>query len=132
MPYSLPVTLPKAGTSPVTDADAPYTPAVLSLIAQLEPSNPPTAAQIGNADQLLIGGTNSTCHNVGTSGGDSGPAGTTPVIAPLCWTDAEGVNVTSGPNVGDTTASPAIISLGSSMDRSLANAWGQVEGSEGR
>jgi beta-glucosidase len=132
VPYSLPVTLPKAGTSPVTDADAPYTPAVLSLIAQLEPSNPPTAAQIGNADQLLIGGTNSTCHNVGTSGGDSGPAGTTPVIAPLCWTDAEGVNVTSGPNVGDTTASPAIISLGSSMDRSLANAWGQVEGSEGR
>lgn len=129
VPYSLPVSLPHSVSSPKTDAAAPYTPAVLSLIAQLEPDNPPTAAEIANADKMLIGGTNGTCHNVGTNGG---PTGTTPTIAPLCWTDGLGINVTSGPNVGKTTAPTAMIALGSSMDRNLANAWGQAEGAEGR
>lgn len=129
VPYSLPVRLPAPASSPDVDAAAPYTPAVLSLIAQLEPDNPPTAAEITNADALLTGGTNGTCHNVGTNGG---PTGTTPAIDPLCWTDGEGINVTSGPNVGLTTASPTIIALGATMDRQAANAWGQVEGAEGR
>jgi hypothetical protein len=37
-------------------ADAPYTPAVLNLIAQLEPSNPPTEAELANASLLFHGG----------------------------------------------------------------------------
>src|SRR5262245_8764248 len=37
-PYSMPVTLPGSVNAPSVDASAPYTPAVLSLIAQLEPS----------------------------------------------------------------------------------------------
>src|SRR6187455_3092658 len=42
-PYSLPVALPSAAVaSPAFDAAAPYTPAVLSLVAQLEPSATPT------------------------------------------------------------------------------------------
>jgi hypothetical protein len=45
VPYDLPVTLPGLKSSPPVDASAPYTPAVLSLIAQLEGSNPPTQAQ---------------------------------------------------------------------------------------
>lgn len=42
------------------------------------------------------------------------------------------MNVTSGPNVGDSTASTTMIALGSSFDLQLANDWGQVEGAEGR
>src|SRR5437660_5348790 len=56
IPYSLPVQLPSAKSSPSVDAYAPYTPAVLSLIAQLEPSNPPTQAELANADALLHDG----------------------------------------------------------------------------
>src|SRR4029077_5480258 len=40
VPYSLPVTLPADQTAPPVDAAAPYTPAVLSLIAQLESPGP--------------------------------------------------------------------------------------------
>ena len=41
VPYSLPVTdLPGTTVSPPVAADAPYTPAVLNLIAQLEPDEP--------------------------------------------------------------------------------------------
>jgi hypothetical protein len=41
-PYDLPVALPSARSSPSVDPNAPYTPVVLSLIAQLELSDPPT------------------------------------------------------------------------------------------
>src|SRR5512138_2926202 len=53
VPYDLPVTLPSKLSSPPVDQYAPYTPAVLSLIAQLELSNPPTQAELANADLLL-------------------------------------------------------------------------------
>ncbi|MBV9683868.1 MAG: hypothetical protein JO046_18895, partial [Solirubrobacterales bacterium] len=64
VPYSLNALLPSRANSPSVNAAAPYTPAVLSLIAQLEPSNPPTQAELANADALLHDGPNSTCHNV--------------------------------------------------------------------
>src|SRR5438270_2299387 len=57
VPYSLPVTLPSTLTSPAVDPNAPYTPAVLSLIAQLEPTNPPTLAQVQNLAALVHDGT---------------------------------------------------------------------------
>ena len=67
VPYALPVQLPSTTSSPAVAADAPYTPAVLNLIAQLEPSNPPTEAELANASILFHGGTNATCNNVGRS-----------------------------------------------------------------
>ena len=129
IPYSLNAPLPSAKASPTVDAAAPYTPAVLSLIAQLEPSNPPTRAQLTNADALLHDGTNSTCHNVGPV---SAPTGTTPSIAPPCWTDAQGVLNTSGNNARGSTGPTTLMSLGATFDRSLGNAWGQLEGTESR
>ncbi len=39
-------------SSPSVAADAPYTPAVLNLIAQLEPGDPPTEAQLANASTV--------------------------------------------------------------------------------
>jgi len=42
VPYALPVQLPATTTSPAVASNAPYTPAVLNLIAQLEPDTPPT------------------------------------------------------------------------------------------
>jgi len=123
------VQLPSTKNSPSFDAYAPYTPAVLNLIAQLEPSNPPTQAQLANADAILHDGANSSCHNVGPVGT---PAGTTPSIMALCWTDAQGVNVTSGPNVRNTTAPMTLLGLGATFDRTVGNVWGQTEGSESR
>jgi hypothetical protein len=103
-PYTLPVTLPGLESSPAVDAAAPYTPVVLSLIAQLEGSNP-TQAQLANADLLLhetqantasgwkarptpFNPNNVSCHNVGPV---LAPATTTPSISDICWTDAQGV-----------------------------------------
>jgi hypothetical protein len=129
VPYALPVRLPASKSSPDFASDAPYTPVVLSLIAQLEPSNPPTQAELANADQLLHAGSNPTCHNVGPV---AAPTGTTPSIMPMCWTDAEGVNVTSGPNAGQTTGPTSLLGLGASFDRQLANVWAQTEGTESR
>lgn len=130
VPYALPVTaLPGATKSPSVVADAPYTPAVLNLIAQLEPGTRPTEAELTNADALFHGGTNSTCNNVGPV---AAPTGTSPSITPMCWTDAQGVNVTSGPNVAMTTGPMDLMGLGATFDRSLANVWGQTEGKEGR
>ena len=71
VPYALPVTLPATTTSPPVDAAAPYTPAVLSLIAQLE-APPLTLAKIQNASTLLHDGANATCHAVGPVGGPVG------------------------------------------------------------
>jgi beta-glucosidase len=51
---------------------------------------------------------------------------------PLCFSDGLGINVVSGPNVGNTTGLPSMLMLASSFDRDLANAMGQVEGREGR
>ncbi len=134
MPYSVPVRTPSPETSPAVSSAAPYTPAVMNLIAQLEPDNPPTASEVDNADQMLIGASDPTvsdppCHNVGDN---LAPLATTPAISPLCWSDGVGINVLKGPNEGMTTASPALIALGASFDTQLANAWGQVEGTEGR
>ena len=67
-PYDLPVTLPSPETSPPVDAAAPYTPTVLSILAQLE-SSPMTLARIQNVDTLLHDGANTNCHNVGPVGG---------------------------------------------------------------
>ena len=129
VPYSLPVQLPSTKSSPAVTADAPYTPVVQSLISQLEPSDPPTEAELANASLLFHGGTNTTCNNVGPT---AAPTGTNPSIAPMCWTDAQGINTFSGPNAEATTGPTTLMNLASSFDRSLGNAWGQTEGTEGR
>jgi beta-glucosidase len=129
VPYALNAPLPSTAGSPSVDAAAPYTPAVLSLIAQLEPSNPPTQAQLANASALLHDGPNSTCHNVGPV---SAPTGTTPSITPICWTDAQGVLNTSGNNARGSTAPTTLMALGATFDRQLGNAWGQAFGTEAR
>jgi beta-glucosidase len=129
VPYALPVKLPATSSSPPVAADAPYTPLVLNLIAQLEPSNPPTEAELANASILFHGGTNTTCNNVGPT---AAPTGTNPSIMPPCWTDAQGVNTFSGPNAEMTTGPTTLMNLASSFDRSLANVWGQTEGTEAR
>lgn len=129
VPYSLPVHLPSVKNSPTVTADAPYTPVVRSLIAQLEPTNPPTEAELANASLLFHGGTNTTCNNVGPT---AAPTGTNPSIAPMCWTDAQGINTFSGPNAEMTTGPTTLMNLASSFDRTLGNVWGQTEGTEGR
>jgi beta-glucosidase len=129
VPYSLPVQLPSAKSSPAVTANAPYTRVVRSLIAQLEPSNPPTEAELANASKLFHGGTNATCNNVGPT---DAPTGTNPSIAPMCWTDAQGINTFSGPNAEQTTGPTTLMNLASSFDRTLGNVWGQTEGLEGR
>ena len=129
VPYALDAPLPSTASSPSVDAAAPYTPAVLSLIAQIEPSNPPTQAQLANASALLHDGPNSTCHNVGPV---SAPTGTTPSIAPICWTDAQGVLNTSGRTARGSTGPMTLMGLGATFDRQLGNAWGQTEGTEAR
>lgn len=129
VPYALPVHLPASKPSPAVAADAPYTPAVLNLIAQLEPSNPPTEAELANASILFHGGTNATCHNVGPT---AAPTGTTPSIMAMCWTDAQGVNTFSGPNAEMTTGPTTLMNLASSFDTALGNVWGQTEGTESR
>ena len=129
VPYALPVRLGAPDkTSPPTDKDAPYTAVVQSLINQLLPGSTPTLAQIQNAAQLLRSGSNPTCHNTGTV---TAPTGVTPVIAPLCWTDAQGINE-NGPQTNGTSAPQEILGLASSWDTHYANLWGQVEGTEGR
>ena len=145
-PYTLPVSLPSAVSAPSFDAAAPYTPAVLSLIAQLEPSNPPTQAELANADRLLhdtpantangwvarptiFNPNNVSCHNVGPV---LASTGTTPSIQDICWTDAQGVLNTSGPNARGSTAPMTLMGLAASFDRSLGNVWGQAEGAESR
>jgi len=131
VPYRLPVTLPPERAVLPQLPGAPYTPLVRSLIAQLEPSNPPTLAQLQAASALLSteNGANPTCHNLANV---VSPVLTTPRIMPLCFSDGLGLNVLTGPNVQQTTAPPTLISLGSSFDLRLANAWGQAEGREGR
>jgi beta-glucosidase len=128
-PYSFPITLPAAKQSPAVDANAPYTPVVLDLIHQLEPSDPPTRDQLANASRLLHDGPNGSCHNVGPV---SAPTGTNPSIAPICWTDAQGVLNTSGPNARGSTGPTTLMALGSTFDRALGNVWGQTEGTESR
>src|ERR1044072_4213338 len=113
-PYQLPVSLPAAKQSPAVDANAPYTPVVLDLIHQLEPSSPPTRDQLANASKLLHDGPNGSCHNVGPV---SAPTGTNPSIAPICWTDAQGVLNTSGPNTRGSTGPPTLMGLGSTFAR---------------
>jgi beta-glucosidase len=129
VPYALPVKLPATTSSPTVAADAPYTPLVLSLIAQLEPDSPPTEAELANASILFHGGTNATCNNVGPT---AAPTGTNPSIMPPCWTDAQGVNTFAGPNAEKTTGPTTLMNLASSFDLSLANVWGQTEGTESR
>ena len=101
----------------------------MNLIAQLEPSNPPTEAELANASILFHGGTNTTCNNVGPT---AAPTGTSPSIMPPCWTDAQGVNTFSGPNAEATTGPTTLMNLASSFDNQLANVWGQTEGTEAR
>jgi beta-glucosidase len=129
VPYSLPVRLPATATSPAVASNAPYTPAVLNLIAQLEPSATPTEAELANASILFHGGTSASCNNVGPT---AAPTGTTPSIMAPCWTDAQGVNTFSGPNAEATTGPTTLMNLASSFDDQLANVWGQAEGTEAR
>lgn len=131
VPYSLPVVLPPAKSSPTEDPAAPYSPVVLSLISQLEPHNPPTAEELANASRLLSTheGSNTTCHSLANV---AAKTVTTPRIMPLCFSDGLGLNIMSGPNAGRTTGLPSMVMLASSFDRQLANAMGQVEGREGR
>ena len=201
-----------AVNAPTVDSAAPYTPAVLSLIAQLEPTATPTLAQVQNLGTLLHDGASPDCHNVGPVGrpfgldasgnvtgttlaaaatagatnikvasvtpfsvgqtiwidatseaeqvtiaavGTAGSGGTgldlttpltkahasgrpayvsltTPSISYICWTDAQGVLNTSGPNARGSTGPMTLMGLGATFDRSLGNAWGQTEGSESR
>jgi hypothetical protein len=102
---------------------------VLDLIHQLEPSSPPTRAEIANASKLLHDGPSGACHNVGPV---SAPSGTNPSIAPICWTDAQDVLNTSGPNARGSTGPMTLMGLASSFDLGLANAWGQTEGNASR
>lgn len=125
-PYDLPGILPPPVHSPPVDPRAPYTPTVTSLLAQLLPPGA-TGAQIDAALALLTGAAGATCHAAGTNGA---PKGTEPSITPLCWADAQGVNWLLGP--GETTAPMELLGLAASFDRGYANAWGQVEGKEGR
>lgn len=129
LPYRPLGSLPRAVSSPGWASGAPYTPLVKSLIAQLEPSNPPTAAQLMNIVQLMHGTNNSGCTTVGSN---VAPSGTNPAISPLCWSDALGVNVSSGAQVRQTTAPPLRLAMSSSWDPSLLNAWGETEGAEAR
>lgn len=133
VPYLFGGPLPRQLSSPPVARGAPYTPLVKSLIKQLEPDSPPTAAELINADKLLYGGLTlggvSSCKSVA---GVLAPSGTSPSIASLCWADSVGVNITSGPNIGKTTATPEPLAIGATFDPRLANAWGQVEGAEAR
>ena len=129
LPYRPLTGLARPAGSPPFASGAPYTPLVKSLIAQLEPTNPPTLPELMNADQLLHGTNTSDCTTVGYN---VAPAGTNPAISPLCWSDALGVNTTSGAQVRQTTAPPLRLAMASSWDPSLLDAWGQVEGTEGR
>ena len=128
VPYALDAPLPSTASSPSVDAAAPYTPAVLSLIAQIEPSNPPTQAQLANASALLHDGPNATCHNVGPV---SAPTGTTPSITPICWTDAQGVLNTSGTNARGSTGPTTLMALGSTFDRQARQRVGSDGGHRG-
>jgi beta-glucosidase len=131
VPYTLPVELPAPVSSPEVDPTAPYTPLVRSLIAQLEPSQPPTADQIRNAARFLYtqDGANRTCHNLANV---VSAIKTTPSIMPLCFSDGLFISPLDGPNVGKSTGMSSLLLLGSSFDRKLANAMGQAEGREGR
>ena len=139
VPYQLPVVLPSANkASPPVDPRAPYTPIVLDLIRQLEPSNPPTRAELANAAKLLHGagagfGPSPAfppyCHNVGPV---AAPTGTKPSIMGLCWTDAQGVLNTFGPQTRGTTGPMTLMGLAASFDPALGNVWGQTEGAEAR
>ena len=57
---------------------------------------------------------------------------TTPSISYICWTDAQGVLNTSGPNARGSTGPMTLMGLGATFDRGLGNAWGQTEGAESR
>jgi beta-glucosidase len=132
--------LPAPVSSPAMAPDAPWTPLVKSLMHQLEPAQPDpqhdqspavgtTVAQLMNVDTLLFKSANSGCPNVGYV---DAPTGTNPVIPPQCWTDAQGVLVLSGPQVRETTATMNHVGIASSWDPRVMNAWGQVQGTEGR
>ena len=130
-PYSLPVRLPRGiVASPAVDPAAPYTPVVKSLIAQLLPDNPPTAAELANASKIMVYGRGiNGCWGTGPV---EAPVGTTPSIEQLCWADAQGVLLTSGAIRAGTTAPMTLMGLGSSFDTSLGNVWGQTAGREAR
>ena len=133
VPYAIGSSLPAPKSSPPVASRAPYTPRVRELIAQLEPSNPPTMAQVANAAKVLEGSINASLNPSCTAIGKvAAPAGTNPGLSPMCWADAVGINLVSGPNVGQTSASPEPLAIGSTFDTRLANSWGQVEGAEGR
>jgi hypothetical protein len=112
----------------------------LNIIAQLEPSDPPTLAQLTNASLTFYGGTNSTCPGTGPVGTPAQSASATdPSVISLCWADAQGVNLTSGPNAvsdstqqANTTGPMDLMGLGATFDRKIANVWGQTAGTEAR
>lgn len=135
-PYPHDRPLPAEASSPPVDSRAPYTPLVKRLLRQLLPTDHPSVSQLTNAAKLLHGlnvvpylSKQSKC---GTIGSNDAPSGTHPAIAPLCWADAQGVNVEAGGQVRQTTAPPNRTAMASSWDPRLLNAWGQVEGSEAR
>lgn len=131
VPYSLPVVTPTTAHSPPLAPDAPYTPTVLSVIRQLLPGERPTDVQIRAATSLLVSQMvdSGTCHSLAST---TSAMKTTPLIAPLCFTDGLGINIFRGPNVNRTTGMPSLLALASTFDLQLANAMGQVEGREGR
>jgi hypothetical protein len=132
VPYSVPVSLPATTVSPPVDAAAPYTPAVLSLISQLE-TPPFDAAEIANVTSLLHDGANNTCNAVGPVGGPSATDGAGNVLATTLvgnattltsQTDATHIVVASA--TGLTTAGQTIyVGAGSSAEAvTLSSATG--------
>ncbi len=141
--YAVPVDLSEIEPvkSPAVDASAPYTPVVLSLLAQLSPAagadDATVQAAYANMTKLLthggtsnLGGGVSGCWGTGPVGL---PSGTTPSIERICWADAQGILMTSGDLSAQGTTGPmTLMGLGSSFDRNLANIWGQTAGKEAR
>ena len=90
-----------------------------------------------NIDTLFHGGTNGWCPNVGPTAAPGGgpatdPSNVTPSIQGPCWTDAQGINVTTGVNLNNTTGALELMALAGTFDRNIGNIWGQTEGTEGR
>ena len=128
VPYDLPVALPSPETSPPVDAGAPYTPAVLSLIAQIE-APPITLAKIQNVDTELHDGTNTNCHNVGPVGGPVGNDATgNPTATTLAgnltalFTNSDSTHITVASTTGLAVGQTLYVDTGANADSGVISA----------
>ena len=129
VPYDLPVAVPSAAaTAPPVDASAPYTPAVLSIIAQLE-APPMTLAKIQNVDTLLHDGANTNCHNVGPVGGPVGNDGAgNPTATTLAgnltalFTNLDSTHITVASATGLAVGQTLYVDTGANADSGVISA----------